>query len=319
MAYRLKLDELAQKGLRRIASEQIRRAESSLMSGANGAGVHETRKCLKRIRALLRLMRPGMTPECFAEENARYRDIGRVLSGTRDKQILRETVLKLQTEQPEPHPALITLLGIVIEDNEKSPAISVDVTLALHSLETAAKAARLLKLKPAEFTTVTAGLEACYRKARKSFASAYADPTDEAIHEWRKTIQQHWRHMQLLSRAWPAYIDVRIEAARTLSQMLGDDHDLSILATFVKSLPENRLSAQAATDVVTLARARQAELRAAAAPRGRQLLAQSPGGLAKSIEEIWQAGRRMSDEPASNGPPADEPIVITLRSQKLRA
>ena len=41
--------------------------------------------------------------------------------------------------------------------------------------------------------------------------------------------QWHWRQMRLLARAWPDEFAVRVSAARELSQMLGDDHDLAML------------------------------------------------------------------------------------------
>ena len=45
----------------------------------------------------------------------------------------------------------------------------------------------------------------------------------------RKAVQWHWRQMSLLGRAWPDEFAVRVTAARELSQMLGDDHDLAML------------------------------------------------------------------------------------------
>ena len=84
-----------------------------------------------------------------------------------------------------------------------------------------------LRLAGSGFDVVGAGLETSYRKARRAFRDAYDEPTDEAFHEWRKGAQPHWRQMTLLSRAWPEYLGARASEARSLSQILGDDHDLA--------------------------------------------------------------------------------------------
>jgi hypothetical protein len=60
------------------------------------------------------------------------------------------------------------------------------------------------------------GLEKVYRKARRAFAVAYAEPDDEAFHEWRKAVQQHWRHMALIANAWPDAMKAREALAREL-------------------------------------------------------------------------------------------------------
>ena len=98
MAYRIKLSETPQQALRRAGLEQIERAYSAISparktGGETGRSIHETRKCLKRIRALLRLVRPGIDDDDFRRENARYRDIARMLSPERDADILPETLL----------------------------------------------------------------------------------------------------------------------------------------------------------------------------------------------------------------------------------
>ncbi len=97
MAFRFKLGEPFDEGCRRIAVDQIERAQSQLHDkGDQAIAVHETRKSLKRLRALLRLVRPAMGEAAFKQENAQLRDIGLSLSGERDRHVLLETVNKLE-------------------------------------------------------------------------------------------------------------------------------------------------------------------------------------------------------------------------------
>ncbi|MEQ1713760.1 MAG: CHAD domain-containing protein, partial [Hyphomicrobium sp.] len=111
MAYRFKLDEPIQSGVRRIGGEQIDRAITELDSAAGSVtAVHEARKCLKRLRALLRLARPALGETVFDRENTFFRETGALLSHVRDSEILLETVIKLDARFPAtPNDALARL------------------------------------------------------------------------------------------------------------------------------------------------------------------------------------------------------------------
>ena len=101
MAYRLKLKEPLTKGVRRIAGEQLGNAAARLEGGSNPeTSVHEARKSLKRTRALLRLVRPGLGEADFRKANARLRDIARSLSAARDRDVVRALLKGLEEAKP---------------------------------------------------------------------------------------------------------------------------------------------------------------------------------------------------------------------------
>src|SRR5262245_16918299 len=57
--------------------------------------VHETRKSIKRLRALLRLYRGALGHALFGLEDSRLRELGRSLGGARDAVALRESLERL--------------------------------------------------------------------------------------------------------------------------------------------------------------------------------------------------------------------------------
>ncbi len=305
MAFRFKLNEPTQKGFRRIGLEQIERAERELTTITDReASIHETRKSLKRIRALLRLVRPGLAEGVYRGENARFRTIAGLLSSVRDTHVLLATAVKLEAlPGAMSTAALAATKKLIIEDLERSrTAEDNGVKEALGKLATAKKRFRRLTLDPDSFATIEQGLAMSYRSGRKAFARAYAEGTDEAFHEWRKTVQQHWRHMALVLRAWPDVFTARVYAARALSQILGDDHDLAVLVSYVKTMPAERLSVVHAGEIERQARARQTELRQGAEPRGRILFAEGARGLARRTGLLWEAAEEIDrNEPQ---PPA---------------
>lgn len=321
MAYRFKVGEPITAGVRRVANEQIDRAEQRL-SEASGtaASVHETRKSLKRIRALLRLVKPGLGHKVFRRENARYRDIAHLLANERDQQVLADMAAALEARGGPAAAGLATIRAALAAQTVAAPeqgAATLERALAL--LRTARGAAHRLKIEGSGFEPVVQGLALSYRNCRSTYRAAYAEPSDEAFHEWRKCVQHHWRHMLLLSPAWPDYIGARARAARELSQILGRDHDLAMLTAFLASEQAPHLSARDAARVRALCRACQAETRAAARPHAERLLAEGPDGLVRRISVYWDAAQALDvaeeEPPAKAAHPKAKPKVKTADAE----
>lgn len=295
MAYRFKLGEPFDEGTRRIAIEQIERAQALLQeTGDHAVAVHETRKSLKRLRALLRLVRPAIGESVFKDENARLRDIGLSLSGARDRHVLLETLNKLATSNGLGRRSLVDDLrhAIASANGEGTP---LTMQQGHARLSEAKKRIAHLSIEGSGFDVVGAGLERSYRRARLALAEAYARPSDEVFHEWRKGAQAHWRQMTLLARAWPEYIGARALEARNLSQLLGDDHDLALLVAFVHSDAAG-ISKERAAVVEKAARRRQGELRDIARPHGDRLFAESPKRLRRNIATFWTAAVALKEQ-----------------------
>lgn len=295
MAFRFKLGEPFDEGARRIAVEQIERAQDLLKeSGDHAVTIHETRKSLKRLRALLRLVRPAMGESAFRDENAKLRDIGLSLSGARDRFVLLETLNKLEASTGFGRRGLAETLrqAIGAANGEGAP---LTMQQAYDCLADARKRLAKLQLSGSGFEVVGPGLERSYRRARRAFTEAYEKPSDEAFHEWRKGAQAHWRQMTLLARAWPDNLGARALEARTLSQILGDDHDLALLGAFARSDAAGFSEEQVALVEKSVGR-RQSELRATARPRGERLFAPSPKRLRRAIATYWEAAAALKDQ-----------------------
>src|SRR6201999_1445400 len=88
-AYRLKTDEAAPVGLQRIAAGRARKARKKLdeVEDDGAAAIHGARKDLKKLRAVLRLVREELGEKAYRTQNRRFRDAGRLLSDTRDAEV----------------------------------------------------------------------------------------------------------------------------------------------------------------------------------------------------------------------------------------
>lgn len=299
MAYRFKISESPQHALRRVGLDQINRAAKALAKSTDqNHAIHETRKCLKRIRALLRLVRPGLDDDVFQVENQRYRGLGRMLSPARDAHVLSVTLLTLE-------PFADGEAALAIADLKTRLASSGLATpLSAEIIETAREQLQAAKLAMAELTVggrgltpVEHGLRDCYRMGVRRLERAYRSGSDEAFHDWRKSVQLHWRHMALLSRAWPDMFAARVEAARRLSQLLGESQDLSVLATYLDTHAKESANDAGARSLLCLTRNRQGMLLDAARPRGELLFSSSPKALAHCVTNCWQAARKIEELP----------------------
>ncbi len=94
MPYALQPDEPTGDALPRIAVETIDGAIAALSTLDAVAAVHEARKSCKRLRALLRMYRTG-TGNAYRAANSEARDIAKLLSASRDEEVLPATCEKL--------------------------------------------------------------------------------------------------------------------------------------------------------------------------------------------------------------------------------
>jgi CHAD domain-containing protein len=58
---------------------------------------HDARRCLKRLRALIRLVRPALGDGAYRRETERVAGAGRLLAGARDVHVMRLTASKLES------------------------------------------------------------------------------------------------------------------------------------------------------------------------------------------------------------------------------
>lgn len=306
MTYRLKFDEPLGKGWRRIVREQIEQATVLLGSGQDVDGaVHETRKSMKRVRALLKLLRPGLSASDYKRENRRYRKIARVLSGARDRAVLMATAEMLSNETTgEARVAADALLieisrgkasGVPDRDSASMAAAgslqSEHIGEALAALEAAAKSLGKLRFNENSFAIVRRGIERSYRNARNDMTQALESGVDEDFHVWRKSVQAHWRHMLLIGRAWPDLFAARAQLAREMSDLLGLDHDLFMLIGYAKSLAMLDAEADGRDVVVGAARQRQNEIRKELEIKAAALFAEPSSRFVASVDAYWRAAK----------------------------
>ena len=97
-AYCLKTGEPLPQGIVRVANGRIGHALEELRGKSDSTpeeAVHEARKDLKKLRALLRMTRGELGDATFRRENLCFRDAGRELAGVRESDVMLDTLKTL--------------------------------------------------------------------------------------------------------------------------------------------------------------------------------------------------------------------------------
>jgi CHAD domain-containing protein len=297
MAYRLRRRKSVQKSVRKTAREQIDRAIAEIQDEEldRHETVHQVRKRCKKIRGLIRLVRPVF--DDYAEENAFFRDAARELSYVRDAQSMLECFDDL-VEHFQDQIDESTFAGIRQELLDRRQTVADDregLERKLNEFLTRMYAARERvgdwEIDEEGFEAVDAGLKKTYRRARKAMQAAYKNPSGESFHEWRKRVKYHWYHSRLLRKIWKPVMKAHRKQAHLLSDYLGDEHDLAVFRQTIVDDPDRFGSEETRQALIGLIDRRCRELQEQAKPLGEKLLAERPKRLAARFETYWNTWR----------------------------
>jgi len=299
MPYRIKVGEAVRPSVRRIVVEQIDRAVAEIDNPRldTDVTVHQVRKRCKKIRAVLRLVRVGLPAATYARENAFFRDTARRLSDVRDAAAMRETYEKLMKTAGDAalRRRFAPVRRALRRRCRQLLAKGTDLDQRLAEVRQALQAARRRVARWAvpekDFAALAGGLAKTYRRGRNGLGIAYAEPTDVHFHTWRKRVKYHRYHVRLLRKMWAPLLKARRAELQVLSDLLGDDHDLAVLAAALRESPGDFGPAEQVRALRRLVARRRAVLQKEARPLGQRLFAEKPSRLAERYGVYWQAWR----------------------------
>jgi CHAD domain-containing protein len=294
--YRLHVTEFLPDGIRRIARGQLDNASEQL-DGASGRklgeAIHESRKSLKRLRALLRVSRDALGDDTYCRENVLFRQAGRQLSSARDSKVLVETLNGLGNRAgDELAPDALTPLRSHLESKHERALETIGrngaVKAVLAELQSARDRTARWTLEVEGFDALSPGIERIYRRGRKRMRAVASDPSTENLHEWRKRVKDFWHLCQISRPAAPKKLKKLGKDAHHLSDLLGEDHDLAVLRDYVEAHPSSLPSIEVRATLQALIDRRRRVLQQEALEVGAVVYRQKPKRFAKSLERGWK-------------------------------
>jgi CHAD domain-containing protein len=236
-------DRSVQKGIRRIAQNEagtaLKHLEADLANDPDA--VHGVRKSTKKLRGLLRLIRPVFA-DAKAEDVA-LRDAARKIAGLRDAEVMRRTFDGLAGDLPKSaRSPLRAVLDARVEEAAGAASLDAAAEAVRSEFEGFRKRARSWKIQGDDFAALEPGLAETWTKARKGLKKAQKafeqnDFPGEPLHSWRKQVKRHWYQARLLAPIWPEMMAPHVEQADALGEVLGLHNDLEVLLSTLADDP----------------------------------------------------------------------------------
>jgi CHAD domain-containing protein len=270
-------------------------------AGGQAAAVHETRKAIKRLRAMLRLVRDSISHDVYHTDNAALKLIAAELGAVRDSWVMAQILDRLLPHDEASAAAVEELVDRLQEryraessavlDNEGHMA---SIMGQLHNARD--RAARWTVMAgeqsvplPHEFATIAPGLQRVYKRGRRGMRIVADSPTDTLLHVWRKRAKYLRHQVEALNVLDPGRLGEMEEQLEHLTDLLGDDHDLAILLARFGSDPP--LIADLPMDgVLTAVHENRRQLQADAIALGQDIFEEHSSFFLAYIESVWGDG-----------------------------
>jgi CHAD domain-containing protein len=314
MAFCFKRKELVSKGVRRLGGQRIEHALHSLRDCHEPNAIHSVRKDIKRVRAVLRLMRTEIRKKDYRRMLKSLRNAAMYLAGPRDAHVKSQALSTLmQVNKGQLGSATLRQVRASLRDeaDTEMKKFAKDKTAkeVARSLEAVAEEFRGLKVKQQGWRALSMGVKTAFQDGKRAFQRARRAPTADNLHEWRKRAKDLWYQATLLRRIWPEQMEAMARDLEVLGENLGDYHDLVVLLQAVKQhTPEH------AREVESLRRQieeRQGQLCRAALGFGEQFYAEKPDVFCRRLAEYWLLWRR-NKRRSPAGRPTEKTLVRAL-------
>jgi CHAD domain-containing protein len=297
MAYRLEIDEAVSAGLRRSAAEQSDRALRELREHVNTDpedAIHSARKAIKKERSLLRLARGSMSPGARRQENRALRTAARGLSQSRDAEALLGTIDDLAERYAGQLPVheFDSVRGSL---QRRRDAERVDlagreaIDRAIAELAAVRDRTDRWAFGAEDWDAVRHGLRRSYRDGRRAWHRARDSGSTEDWHGWRKRAKDLWYEQRLLAATGGPAVAGLAKDAHHLADLLGDDHDLAVLRSALRS-GQIELAGDL-EGLLGLIDHRREQLQSQALALGARIYADRPTVYSSRIRTMWQSGR----------------------------
>ena len=308
MGYRLEPGQSVAHEVRRIAARQLELAIDGLTTAGTGEtrdeSVHTARRHIKKVRALIRLVRPALGRR-YQLTNHVLRVVSRLLAPIADGQATVDTLAQL-SEGPRgdlPEDVAVKVRAWLL----RREAMAYE-DAALHDVfDTAAALLRGERdavdhwhLRKGGYRAIAGGLEQTARAARHAMARAVRTSRSEDYHAWRQRAKDQWLQVRLLQARCGDGLALDERRLEALDGYLGECHNCSILGQVLTT--DSTLDRDDAARCLHAVRRHERELRRCARRLGKAICRETPNDFVKRVRRLWRAAQRTSGTPQRGTP-----------------
>jgi CHAD domain-containing protein len=287
--------------LRRIARTELRSARETLVkdgTGPSATTVHEARKSVKKVRAVVDVLEETGT-RVRRRDRRRLRAAAHALSALRDREALIGAFDRLRRHFPRrlsEHTYGVIRRVLVqgkarADDEARHANLTVRVARRLDRMRRSITQWSLCSIDAKDLASAASR---AYRQSRAGLKRAVSTRQSDETHRWRKRVKQLWYRLRLAQPLAPGY-SALVGDLKRLEIWLGQDHDLFVLRTTLEGAPQLRsMSGDVARLTATTVEG-QRQLRRKAFALGRRLHARKPKAFARALR---RRSKRATDSPA---------------------
>jgi len=297
MSFRVKRKETPEEAVQRLTGELIDHALASVRRCDQASALHEVRKDIKKLRAVLRLVRWEIGERTYKAQAVALREAAGCLAATRDAHVVNQALRKLAKHfKGRLAQRDLADLKLVLQARSRDQMRQFRLGNSLEKIERSLKKTATGFRKTAipgkkAWPAISRGLTWSYANGRKAFQRVREEPSDENFHEWRKRVKDLWYHIRLLRPIWPEQMRAAARQLKLLGELIGDDHDLVLLAGVVRDARIGRAGTRRRQIIQALINLRQSELRQEALCMGARFYVEKPAGFRKRLGAYWKLWR----------------------------
>lgn len=289
MGYHIEKGESLATAFGRIAAEEIDLAMAQSRRLHRGEAVHNARKALKRLRALLRSLRVAFPKKLFRAENRHIAATCRRISPLRDVHVQLRTLGKLKAAaSPAGDHIRRQLLRQQSSFIRRIPALRKTVRALL---EVSRQSLASWPLRKATAEDLASGLKRIYKQGREAFKAARKSPTPGHLHAWRKKTKSLGYGLEMIKNLGSGELSKMIRSSDILTEALGDDQDLFMV---LRALDKEHRS-NPASDFDRLANRislKRAKRQKRAFKLGEKVYGEKSGGFEKRLDRYLRRARK---------------------------
>lgn len=295
-------------GLQRLSLNQLKGAVDALRGPGYDIdeGIHLARKSIKRLRAILRLVRPEVGERVYRYENKALRDAARLVADVRASAVSVSTVTKLSGRFSGSLPIdVFDDLGERLD--ERSLRIKQRVLADSDAVDRLVATLERAQFRFAgwpmgederkvygtairnKFRSVGPGLGHTYRRGRIEMKRTMATPSATNFHEWRKQVKYLRYQVELLSSLWPEVLVPTAAVTDRLGSFLGDEHDLAELLRLLTVDPQLCPDPVDRSLLAAVAQHRRLELQKSSQILGMRVYAETPDQFVGRMAAYWKS------------------------------
>ncbi len=197
-------------------------------------GIHQARLCFKRSRAVIRMVRPGLSEADYTQLNDFYRQCGQSLGGLRDTTACIETLRSMlqSRKSPETNKLILQFLSSLRKQQRTQ-------LIGGHQQEMVTRVATSLTDQQTDLSNLTVsgvaskviykGIRKVYQQGRQLTEALSSEPDNLGFHQLRKKVKYLGYMFEALQYLYPALMKSQLNELVKLGRLLGSHHDLVIL------------------------------------------------------------------------------------------